>query len=182
MEEFDSLNSAQYAYEKKVEGTLAVLKVLLILGYILFVSAYFLFCFITRIIPLFAVCPIFLWILVFFTWPLVKYDIRYTFEHGILTVYKDYRWLKGKKSKKLLCVNVQNATRIAPYTGEKLEGRVYDFTSSKNASSLVFLETKNDSREVITLIFDSIERINKLLCSFAKEASGELRAYVYKAK
>ena len=182
MEEMESLNSAQYAYEKKTEGRLALLKVALIALYIVFVVGFFLFCFTTRIIPLFAVCPMFLWILVFFTWPLVKFDIVYTFAHGTLTFYKEYRWLKGKKRKELLVVRVQDAYRIAPYTGEKLEGKVHDYTSSTSASSLVFVSGKDKNGQQISVIFDSIERVNKLLCSFAKEASKELRAYVYAGK
>lgn len=182
MSDMESLNSAEYSYEKKVEGRLAALRLGLIIGYVAFVTLYFVFCFTTRIIPLFAVCPIFLWILVFFTWPLVKFDIRYTFEHGDLNFYKEFRGLKGRTRKLLLAVKVQGAARIAPYTGEKLEGRIYDLSSSTSASSLVFLEGKSDEGEVFTVIFDSIERVNKLLCAFAKESSSELRSYVYNSK
>ena len=182
MEDMESLNSAQYAYEKKQEGKLAAMKALLIFIYIAFVLGFFLFCFITRIIPLFAVCPIFLWMLVFFTWPLVKFDITYTFAHGTLTFYKEYRWLKGKKRKELISVRTQDALRVAPYTGEQLEGKIYDLSSSASASSLVFIIAKDKDGHIVSVIFDSIERINKLLCSFAKEASKELRAYVYAEK
>ena len=182
MDEMDSLNGAQYGYEKKAEGQLAVLKVFLILGYIAFVIGFFIFCATTRIVPLFAVCPMFLWILVFFTWPLVKFDIVYTFEHGNLTFYKEYRWLKGKKRKEMLALRVQDAFRIAPYTGEQLEGKVYNFISSTSASSLVFIIGKDKDGHTFSVIFDSMERVNKLLCSFAKEASKELRTYVNAGK
>ena len=182
MEEMESLNCAQYAYEKKQEGSLAVMKTVLIFIYIAFTLGFFLFCFITRIIPLFAVCPIFLWMLVFFTWPMVKFDIVYTFEHGNLTFYKEYRWLKGKKRKELLKMRIQEAERIAPYTGEKLEGKICDYASSSSASSLVFVTGKNTDGQMVSVIFDSIERVNKLLCSFAKDASKELRSYVYGSK
>ena len=182
MSEMESLNSAEYSYERRIEGKLATLRTFLIIGYIVFVTLYFIFCFTTRIIPLFAVCPIFLWILVFFTWPLVKFDYRYTIEHGELSFYKEYRGLKGRKRQLLLFTKVQQASRIAPYTGEKLEGRIYDFSSSSSASSLVFLEGKDENGEVFSVIFDSIERVNKLLCAFAKENSSELRSYVYNSK
>ena len=172
----------QNSYEKRIEGKLAAQRLGLIFGYIAFVTLYFVFCYITRIIPLFAVCPLFLWILWFFTWPLVKFDIRYTFEHGDLIFYKEYRGLKGRVRKQLFFVRVQDALRIAPYTGERLEGQIYDFSSSTSASSLVFIEGKNSLGETFTVIFDSIDRVNKLLCAFAKEASGELRSYAYSGK
>ena len=182
MDELDSLNCAQHGYEKKAEGKLAVLKTFLIIGYFAFVIGFFLFIAITRIVPLFAVCPMFLWILVFFTWPMVKFDIIYTFEHGNLTFYKEFRSLKGKKRRELLAIRVQDAFRIAPYTGETLEGKVYDYTSSTSASGLVFIIAKDKDGHTVSVIFDSLERVNKLLCSFAKEASKELRSYVYADK
>lgn len=182
MSDMESLNCAEYSYEKKIEGRLAAIRLGLIIGYAAFVTLFFAFCFTTRIIPLFAVCPILLWILVFFTWPLVKFDIRYTFQHGELTFYKEYSGLKGRTRKLLLNIMVQSASHVAPYTGERLEGRIYDFSSSTSASSLVFLEGRDGDGEVFTVVFDSIERVNKLLCAFAKDASGELRSYVYTEK
>ena len=77
MDETYSPNYAEYTYEKKAEGKMRILKYLLIVGYVLFVALYFLICYITRLIPLFALCPLITWIMVYFTWHYVSYDVYY---------------------------------------------------------------------------------------------------------
>ena len=120
MPDTDSLNAAEDAYEKRSEGRLKTMKTLLILLYVAFVGGFFGFCVGTRIVPLFAICPIFTWILVFFTWPIVKFDIYYTFEHGTLYFSKVYRSLKGRTKKPLTEVKVSAATRsTSPSSGDR---------------------------------------------------------------
>jgi len=74
MNEFDSPNYTEFSYEAKAEGKIKIMRILAIIGYVAFVAAYFLVCYITRVIPAFAIAPIFTWILIFFTWSLVKFD------------------------------------------------------------------------------------------------------------
>ena len=175
MPDTDSLNAAEYAYEKRSEGRLKTLKTLLILLYVAFVGGFFGFCVGTRIVPLFAVCPIFTWILVFFTWPLVKFDIYYTFERGTLYFSKVYRSLKGRTKKPLTELKVSEATRIASYNGEELMGRVVDLSSSSSSTTRVVVEYRDEKDAPIAVIFDATERIAKLLCSFNRQASDELK-------
>lgn len=175
MPDTDSLNAAEYAYEKRTEGHLKTLKILLLLLYVAFVGGFFGFCVGTRIVPLFAVCPIFTWILVFFTWPLVKFDIYYTFEHGTLYFYKVYRSLKGRTKKPLLEVKTSLATSIAPYDGEELNARVIDYSSSLASTARVVLEYRDEKDAPIAVIFDATERIAKLLCSFNRQAGEQLK-------
>ena len=74
MNEFDSPNYAEFSYDVKSEGRIKTLRTLAVIGYIAFVAAFFLVCYISRVIPVFALAPILTWILVFFTWGLVKFD------------------------------------------------------------------------------------------------------------
>ena len=175
MNDIDSLNTAEYAYEKRAEGTLKIRKILLVCLYVAFFVGFFAFCVGTRIVPLFAVAPIFLWILVFFTWPLVKFDITYTFEHGELQFSKLYNALKGRRKKPLLTVKVSSATRIAPYRGETIDAAVRDLSSSASSDTRVVLEYRDAEDAAHAVIFDTTERIAKLLCSFNRAASDELR-------
>jgi hypothetical protein len=85
MFEDESPNSAEYVYEKQSKGKVKLQRTLMICLYVVFVLAYFLFCYISRIIPLFAMAPIFLYILYLFTWRLVKYDCYWEFRSGELT-------------------------------------------------------------------------------------------------
>ena len=175
MQDTDSLNAAEYAYEKRSEGRLKALKILLIFLYVAFVGGFFGFCVGTRIVPLFALCPIFTWILVFFTWPLVKFDIYYSFERGTLCFFKVYRSLKGRTKKPLAEVKTSSATRIAPYDGEPLSARVIDYSSSSASTARVVLEYRDEKDQAVAVVFDATERIAKLLCSFNRQASEELK-------
>ena len=143
--------------------------------YVAFVGGFFGFCVGTRIVPLFAVCPIFTWILVFFTWPLVKFDVCYQFEHGTLRFFKVYRSLKGRTKKPLAEVKISSATRIAPYEGEELSARMSDYSSSASSTVRVVVEYRNEKDEAMAVVFDATERIAKLLCSFNRQASEELK-------
>lgn len=175
MNDIDSFNTAEYAYEKRAEGTLKLKKILLLCLYVAFFGGFFGFCVGTRIVPLFAVAPIFLWILVFFTWPMVKFDIAYTFAHGELHFYKLYNALKGRRKKHLLTVKASLATRIAPYHGETLDAPLCDLSSSTSSDCRVVLEYRDERGVARVLLFDVTERIAKLLCSFNRAASDELR-------
>lgn len=98
MNEFDSPNFCEYVWERKCEGKEKLLKALLITSYVAFVAIFFLLCYLTRIIPLFALCPVFAWILIFFTWPLVKYDCYFQLSEGYLELGR-IRVRKGGRKK-----------------------------------------------------------------------------------
>ena len=175
MNDIDSLNTAQYAYEKRAEGVLRLKKILLICLYVAFFGGFFAFCVGTRLVPLFAVAPILLWILIFFTWPLVKFDISYTFERGELRFCKVYNSLRGRKEKPIVSIKVSSATRIAPYRDESLDASVIDLSSSLSSDHRVVLEYRDAKNISRAIIFDVTERVEKLLCSFNRAASDELR-------
>ena len=80
MNEFDSPNYAEFSYDVKSEGKVRTMRIMAILGYAAFLLLYFLICYATRMIPVFAIAPIFTWILVFFTWSYVKYDYYFEFK------------------------------------------------------------------------------------------------------
>lgn len=161
-------NSAEHAYEKRAEGKLKVARGLLVAGYAVFVAAYFLVCYITRVIPLFAVCPIALWILVFFTWPLVKYDICCAFSHGELTFHKLSRGLRGKRRRELLRVRMADVIKISDYKSEEVDKSYIKLYSSSVAEKLVSV-TYKEGDGTKTVVFDSTEAISKLLRSFVKK-------------
>ncbi|HBJ19188.1 MAG TPA: hypothetical protein DDY70_05580 [Clostridiales bacterium] len=167
----DALNHADYAYAKKKEGKIRLLAVLLVLLYITFTVGFFLLCYLSRLIPFFAVAPLFLWILVYFTWRYVSYDIYYTFESGTLTFYRR----TGKKTKRgdkiLLTLRVQE-TEGAYDGGDPREeraatdGKFYDFSSSRHAEATVLLRFAEDGRGAAVL-FDVTPRVRELIRSFA---------------
>lgn len=172
---FDSeaINHDDNSYPKKKEGKLCFFAVLLILFYTLFAIGFFLLCYLTRLIPLFAVAPLFLWILVYITWRAVSYDIYYTFESGKLTFYRR----TGKKTRcapvPRLTLRVQDAEGVydgRPSREERADakGKFYDFSSSKNAEETVLIRFSEGGRDALVL-FDVTPSIRDLIRRFAKE-------------
>ena len=175
MNEYDSPSYTEYSYEKHPEGKMKLLKLLLILSYIAFVGVFFLFCYLTRIVPLFAVCPIFLWMLVYFTWGLVSFDVYYTFNHGEM-VFGKYKTKKGvQKRRPCLSLKAQDAYLAAPFDESfdraELDGvkRIFDYSSSSRSSKLIIIifDCKEKRSAVI---FDGTKRVSTLLSSFSKNA------------
>ena len=92
----DDFNTYEYAAEQKSEGKWKLIRAIMLSAYVLFIVAFFLVLYTIRLIPLFAITPIIVWMLVFFTWKYTKPDYRYFIEKGMFTFYVYY----GKKTKK----------------------------------------------------------------------------------
>ena len=166
----EAFNHADYAYTKKKEGKLLFFTVLLILLYVLFVVGFFLLCYVSRLIPLFAVAPVLLWILVFLTWRYVSYDIYYTFESGTLTFYRR-AGKKPKAAKKILSLRLRECE--GAYDGIRVveeraaaEGRFYDLTSSVHTDSAVLLRF-TEREKPAAVLFDATPRVRELIRKFS---------------
>jgi hypothetical protein len=157
----DFINYAEYGVEKKGEGKNRMARILLVCLYVVFSSLYAGFFISVRIPHLIAILPILLWILIFFTWRLVKYDCEYRIEKGEM-IFSHSQSAKRKTEK--LRLRVKTAERIIPaeqYAEEK--GRyVYDFRGSKKCScGYVILSSKNERK--IAVFFEAIPQALKLL-------------------
>ena len=129
--EMDDFNTYEYAAEQKSEGKWKLIRALVLSSYILFVAAFFLVLYIIRLIPLFAITPIIVWMLVFFTWKYTKPDYRYFIEKGRLTFFVYY----GKKTKrKQTEFMISSAEAISPK--ENLAEKIREFNPSKVYSAV----------------------------------------------
>lgn len=172
MSDMDSPNYAEFSYEKKGEGKNKLLRILLIIGYFLFAVLFFLACYLSGLIPVFAVAPIFVWMLVFFTWRLVSYDMYFEFQSGTLTLGKIRVRKSGRLKKPMLTVTVKDAEEIAPFDSSVSfaeNTKIYDFSSSPSSASRIFIRFKKDSAPAVA-IFEATARIGKLLTSFCPNA------------
>ncbi len=104
-------NSYEFACERKVKGKLKLRAVLFILLYIAYVLITFSLIVSLKIVPLGALIPITLWILVLCTWRYVKIDNKYTVESGVMTLKRRYGNSKSKKVTEFL---IRDAVAIAP--------------------------------------------------------------------
>jgi hypothetical protein len=101
----------EYTVEQKSEGKYRLLKYLMLAIDAVFVGAYFLIIYITRIIPLGALIPVFLWMLIFFTWRYVKPEYRHTVSDAHLSFRILYR---GKAKKDIFRTRICDAEAIIP--------------------------------------------------------------------
>ena len=172
MSEFDSPSYVEYEYDKKAEGKTRLFKYLLVIGYVAFVVLFFCICYITRLVPLFAVCPIVTWILIHFTWQLVSYDVYYTFEHGHIVFGKIKRRKSGKFRSPVVELDVQKAVLITAYNNAletdvfKSTHRVHDFSSTLESQNLiVIVYEKSGNRECV--IFENTPKLARLLPKYS---------------
>lgn len=116
------INNFEYGAEQKIEGKLKTRRLLLLILYVVFTASLFGIIFAIKMIPLGAVVPIFVWMLIFFTWRYVKIDHKYIIDMGNLTYTKRYG---NTKPKVISEFKVKNATLIAPV--EESESKVRDY-------------------------------------------------------
>ncbi|MBR2343280.1 MAG: hypothetical protein IKA64_03405 [Clostridia bacterium] len=177
MNEFDSPSYTEYAYEKKPEGALRTFRFLLVLLYIAFVGLLFLFCYLSKLIPLFALAPVFTWMLVFFTWRYVSYDIYYTFNHGEME-FGTYKTTKGgARRRPRFTVDVRLAEAVVPYSNAtdtvalRTCDKVYEYCSSISDENLILMIFNKDGKRT-AVIFNGTKRVASLLSTFAPNAKG----------
>ena len=145
----------EYAVDKKREGSLKLLTYLLLFSYVAFVGAFFGILYWIRLIPVGATIPIFLWILVFFTWRYVQIDNKYTMESGKLTFERIY----GNRTKKVVAeFRMKVASIVAPLKDneenikEFAPHHVYNALPSANCDdAYVAFYTDKDGKKCIFL-------------------------------
>lgn len=150
MEDF---NSYEYTAERRAEGAWLLLKILMIVGYIAFAVGYFVVIYVTRVFPLGALIPFFLWILIHFTWRYVNPDLKYTVEHGTLTYFVIYHKKSGRKK---LEIKISDAIEIAPKSQIKDKiaafspNRIYSaLPSKKSADAYALLYTDSHGKRCV---------------------------------
>ena len=117
-------NTYEYSAQQKAEGKFFVRKMLMLALYLAFTLAYLAVILITRIIPLGALIPVFLWILIFLTWRYVKPDYKYEISTGMLTFSVKYG--NKRKGKVVAEFKVSTAEKILPVATYEEEIKAFD--------------------------------------------------------
>ena len=125
-------NTFEYAASQKAEGKWILFKLLLILFYIAYVVAFGVIIYITAFVPVGALIPVTLWILVYLTYKYTSPDYKYTVEHGEICFYKTV----GKTTKKVFSTPLRDASLLAPINeaGEKIR----EFKPTKSYSAVPY--------------------------------------------
>ncbi len=166
MEDF---NTYEYAAAQKSEGKWRVRKVLLLLAYLIFTAIFFTVLFISKLIPLGALYPVAMWIIVFLTWRYVNPDYKYVIEKGTLTFYLAYGSKKRQSLKPQMSFKVSLAEAIAPRAEieakvNELHGiKVYSAIPSVSAADQYGAIYKDESGSYCVFYFVATSQALKLL-------------------
>lgn len=108
----DSPGYSEYVVAKKAEGKNLLLRILLITLYVSFALSYFIFfTVVLPIVMLIALLPVFIWMLVFFTWRYASVEIEYQIVSGVVTFYHIYG---GRSRRKKFAYKIKDMITVAP--------------------------------------------------------------------
>lgn len=131
----NEFNTYEYVVAQKSEGKWKTRKILLIIGYIVFAAVVLVLGAFSRLlVPLLALTPIAVWILIFCTWRYVSLEYEYNITSGVFTLSNVYG---GRSRKKLIEVYIKDLATVAPYnhelpeTIEKAEQTIKRFSPDK---------------------------------------------------
>ena len=155
------------------------LKLLLIFGYVLY--ALILFVLIATVgklfLPLFALVPITLWVIVFFTWPYTSPEYEYSMTSGELTFSVIYG---GRIRKKVFETKIKDMEAIAPLEepySRKIDefgpASVYEGASSHTSPDAYFAIFANEDGEKCVYYFEATERALKILRHYNPKTVGK---------
>ena len=141
--------------------------------YVLFVLLCLTVAFLTGLVPLLALVPVFTWILIFYTWRYVNIEYEYYEESGVITFTKIY---DNRARKKILTFAIRSAELIIPRA--EAEERVveydprreYDFTISTDDPEAYTALFVNDEGEKVALSFTVSERLKKSIRFYNRTA------------
>lgn len=144
-EQFGRKNYAEFSVARKREGMYALSRVLMVLFYIFATLAYVFFCTAVKYFLWFLVIlPVFVMVIIYFTWWRVSVEYKYTVDNATFTVKTVYG---GRYERLLFEEKIKNITLVAPYEGEykekadsliKSASEISYAVSSKKASNICF--------------------------------------------
>lgn len=166
----NEFNTYEYVVAQKNEGKWKMRRILLIVIYILFVLALLGIGIFSRLlVPLLALTPIAVWILVFCTWRYVSLEYEYNITSGIFTLSNIYG---GRSRKKLLEVPVKEFATVAPYnhelpeTVERADEAIKRFAPKKEYVAV----SSFDSPDVYYVLYTDKETEEKVIIWFEATA------------
>ena len=168
-------NRFSYAAAKKGEGLLLFFRVLLIFGYVLFSAAFFGVCYRLALVPVVAVLPLLLFILIEYTWRYVSYDVYWQIEGGTMTFGRIYGrssrrfyvpWIEARLSDGVLCGPAEYIKCADAYRECDLK---WDFSSSQASPDACVLVWR-DGEVYCGVRFDGTSKAARLLKTFCPGA------------
>ena len=169
----NDFNTYEYVVDQKLKGAQKLRKVGLVLFYIIFVVGWLIFGFWSKMFPLLALCPVTLWMAVFFTWRYVQVEFEYSAVSGLVTFAAVY----GNRSRKKLCeVKIKDCVTIAPANDKYLHlvdryapVNALDCRSCEDAEDGYFMLAEINGKKTV-IYFEATEKFLKI-CRFYNAAA-----------
>ncbi len=171
MSDMDALFFCEHSYSRRVEGKRILARICMIVAYILFAAAFFAAVYYSRLIPLFALCPLVLWIIVYFTWPLISYDFYFEFRSGTLTLGKEGRKRHRIKRTPRLVFQVKYAEQISPVPVGRVKLskglRCYDFSGTVKSERRIAIVFEQNGEKCVCIL-ECTAALAKMLRSYSR--------------
>lgn len=170
MIEENSFLFAEYAKPVAKHGKNKRMRTLLIICYILFAIGYAAFFASQKLPQVIAVLPIFVWMLVFFTWGSVSYECCVRVASGKVSLLK----IRGKKEKEIYSFDAKAISYALPYnqagkakTAQEAVTRTVDLRADERLDGYaVILKSEN---EVTLVRFESTLAVARAMHYYNKE-------------
>lgn len=164
----ENTNFVEYSVEQKPEGKYLARKILLIGFYVVFAAVYFFMLTLgpVKIPMLIALLPLFLWIIIFFTWRYAAVEHEYTIVSGTMRLAEVYG---NKTHKTIIEVKIKDMSVIAPWNEEakaKLPAgisKTYNMLPSKSSPDAYYAVCGIEGGQKILILFDAIEKALKIM-------------------
>jgi len=160
----------EYTVAQKHEGKWRACKWLMLGAYVAFAVAYFLTAYLTRFIPIVALLPLFIWILVYFTYKYVNPEYKYVITAGHIHFYRIF----GKKSYEVTKIRLCDAMYIMPLEDslDKIRDveprKTYSALPSRICTDSYIILYKNEQNEPCAFIFKATSDALKSLRFYNK--------------
>ena len=162
------LANYEYTVAQKNEGKWSIYRWLMLSGYVLFAAGYFIAAYLSGFIPLVAILPLLLWILVYFTFRYVKPEYKYEISEAYLKFYKIY----GKSEKETARIKICDADFIIP-----LENAIDEIQAYAPLCTYSAIPSKDSTDLYVILYKDSLGVASAFMFKATAEALKCLKFY-----
>ena len=165
------INNFEYAVMQKTVGKLKTRKTVILASYALFTVLYFTLVFWSKLLPLGAVYPFLIYILVLATYRYVQIDNKYEIHSGTLIFTRKY----GNSKPKTLCeFKLRDAELVAPLSQSENEisslapQKIFDARSAPDAENAYVALYKDNDGKVCAFYFEVSDEACKVLKYYAR--------------
>ena len=147
----NEFSTYEFAVHQKIQGKYLLARIALITVYVLYIVGGLLIAINTAFAALFALAPLTLWIIVFFTWRFTDVDYEYSITSGELTFAKIYG---NRMRRRVLKLELRSASVIAPLDNAEHSAkaetwrpeRAYSAVSSMSAPDIYYILFEDGSK------------------------------------